>query len=174
MFGESMFPYNDDFKLFMTTKLQNPTYKPEISTAVQLVNFSVKQDGLEEQLLETLIKIMNQKLEDTRIECIEKQSENKVKIMELEEEIIYRLNNSKVDIHKDVELNQILQTCKETEESARQIINSVKSTLEKNKIARESYRPLGKTASLLYFTISNLSLIDHMYQFSLDSYVRLF
>jgi dynein heavy chain len=32
----------------MTTKLSNPTYKPEVSTQVTLVNFIVKEKGLEE------------------------------------------------------------------------------------------------------------------------------
>lgn len=42
MFGDSQFPYNDDFRLFMTTRMANPTYTPAISTKVALVNFSVK------------------------------------------------------------------------------------------------------------------------------------
>lgn len=174
LFGEQQFPYNDNFQLFMTTRLQNPVYKPEVTTKVSLVNFSVKEDGLEEQLLETLIKIMNQKLEDTRVECILKQAQNETTLLELEEDILNRLRNVSTELHKDVELNNVLQTCKETQDSAHQILASVKSTLEKNKIAREIYRPLGKIASQLYFTISSLSFIDHMYQFSLDSFVNLF
>ena len=46
--GGSDVTYNENFKLFMTTKLGNPTYKPEISTRVTLINFAVKQKGLEE------------------------------------------------------------------------------------------------------------------------------
>jgi len=34
--------YNENFKFFLTTKLGNPTYKPEISTRVTLINFAVK------------------------------------------------------------------------------------------------------------------------------------
>ena len=32
----------------MMTKLSNPRYKPEVSTRVTLVNFTVKEEGLEE------------------------------------------------------------------------------------------------------------------------------
>ena len=39
--GDSVIPYHDDFKLYITTKLPNPHYTPEISTKVTLVNFTL-------------------------------------------------------------------------------------------------------------------------------------
>lgn len=40
--------YDPNFRLYMTTKLSNPKYKAEISTKVTLINFAVKEEGLEE------------------------------------------------------------------------------------------------------------------------------
>ncbi len=48
--------YNFDFKLYITTKLANPHYTPEISTKATIVNFAVKEQGLEAQLLNTVVK----------------------------------------------------------------------------------------------------------------------
>lgn len=39
--GDSVIPYHDDFKFYMTTKLPNPHYTPEVSTKVTLVNFTL-------------------------------------------------------------------------------------------------------------------------------------
>lgn len=39
--GDSVIPYHDDFKFYITTKLPNPHYTPEISTKVTLVNFTL-------------------------------------------------------------------------------------------------------------------------------------
>jgi hypothetical protein len=39
--------FNRNFRLFITSKLPNPHYTPEISTQVTLVNFAVKEQGLE-------------------------------------------------------------------------------------------------------------------------------
>lgn len=39
--GDSVIPYHDDFKLYITTKLPNPHYTPEVSTKVTLVNFTI-------------------------------------------------------------------------------------------------------------------------------------
>ena len=40
--GEKEVLYNQNFRFYMTTKLQNPKYKAEVSTRVTLVNFTVK------------------------------------------------------------------------------------------------------------------------------------
>lgn len=44
--GEQEIPYNDKFRLFITTRIPNPTYTPEVSTKVNVVNFSIKEQGL--------------------------------------------------------------------------------------------------------------------------------
>lgn len=49
--GEATQDYDDNFRLFMTTKLPNPHYPPEVCIKVTLINFTVTFEGLEEQLL---------------------------------------------------------------------------------------------------------------------------
>lgn len=49
--GEMVIEYSSDFKFFITTKLRNPHYLPELSTKVSLLNFMITPEGLEDQLL---------------------------------------------------------------------------------------------------------------------------
>ena len=49
--GDKIIEYSKDFKLFITTKLRNPHYLPEISTKVTLLNFMITSEGLQDQLL---------------------------------------------------------------------------------------------------------------------------
>jgi dynein heavy chain, axonemal len=49
--GEATQDYDDNFRLYMTSKLPNPHYPPEICIKVTLINFTVTFVGLEEQLL---------------------------------------------------------------------------------------------------------------------------
>jgi dynein heavy chain, axonemal len=44
--GENNCDYDDHFKFFMTTKMPNPHYIPEICIKVTLINFTVTFDGL--------------------------------------------------------------------------------------------------------------------------------
>lgn len=54
--GEKEIEYNPKFKLYITTRMSNPHYQPEISTKVAIVNFTVKESGLEEQCLGIVVR----------------------------------------------------------------------------------------------------------------------
>lgn len=43
--GDKEVEYNPEFKFYITTKLSNPHYTPEISTKTAIVNFAVKEQG---------------------------------------------------------------------------------------------------------------------------------
>ena len=49
--GDNVIEYSQDFRFYITTKLRNPHYLPELSTKVSLLNFMITPDGLEDQLL---------------------------------------------------------------------------------------------------------------------------
>ena len=50
-FNDRDITYDDNFKLFVTTKMPNPHYLPEICIKMTIINFTVTQEGLEEQML---------------------------------------------------------------------------------------------------------------------------
>lgn len=60
----------------MTTKLSNPRYKAEVSTRVTLVNFTVKEEGLVEQLISVVISKMEEQLEKNKTELVKKKADN--------------------------------------------------------------------------------------------------
>lgn len=39
--GDTVIPYHEDFKLYITTNLPNPHYSPEVSTKLTLINFTL-------------------------------------------------------------------------------------------------------------------------------------
>ncbi|KAB1264267.1 Dynein heavy chain 1; axonemal [Camelus dromedarius] len=39
--GDTVIPYHEDFRMYITTKLPNPHYTPEISTKLTLINFTL-------------------------------------------------------------------------------------------------------------------------------------
>lgn len=43
--------YSSNFKFYISTKLPNPHYLPELSTKVTLINFMITIPGLEDQML---------------------------------------------------------------------------------------------------------------------------
>jgi len=77
----------------MTTKMANPTYPPEISTKVTLINFQVKEYGLEQQLLGIVVAAEERKLEEETNSLIEQKARNEKILVEKEDEILSQLNN---------------------------------------------------------------------------------
>lgn len=53
--GDNIVEYDDAFRLYITTKLPNPHYLPEVSVKVSLLNFMITVDGLTDQLLDMAV-----------------------------------------------------------------------------------------------------------------------
>ena len=54
-FGNQMIDYSAQFKLFITTKHQNPHFMPEVSNKVAVINFTITHSGLRDQMLDLII-----------------------------------------------------------------------------------------------------------------------
>jgi dynein heavy chain len=54
--GDSVIEYDKSFKFYLTTKLRNPHYLPEVSTKVTLINFMITFEGLSDQLLGIVVE----------------------------------------------------------------------------------------------------------------------
>ena len=64
--GDNTIPYHPDFKFYMTSKLPNPHYAPEVSVKVTILNFTITQEGLEDQLLGITVAKERPDLEETK------------------------------------------------------------------------------------------------------------
>ena len=53
--GDKEVDYNPEFRFYLTTKLSNPHYPPEVQAETTLINFMVTEDGLEDQLLAKVV-----------------------------------------------------------------------------------------------------------------------
>ncbi|GMI05338.1 hypothetical protein TrVE_jg1168 [Triparma verrucosa] len=172
--GDKELDYSNDFKLYITTKMQNPHYTPEVSTKTTVVNFSVKQQGLEEQLLGTVVHKENKNLEDQKSDLTVRVAAGKRKLVDLEDEILRLLSESTGSLLEDVELVKTLQVSKVTSEEVNQQLKIAEETEIKIDTAREGYRSAAIRSAIAYFVLNDMARVDPMYQFSLDAYVDLF
>jgi dynein heavy chain len=172
--GDKELDYSEEFRFYMTTKLPNPHYMPEVSTKATIVNFSVKQQGLEAQLLGIVVQQEEPKLEQQKSELTLRVADGKRKLVELEDEILRLLSDSTGSLLDDESLVTTLQNSKVTSEEVKEQLEVAEVTEKKIDIAREGYRSAAVRASIIYFVLMDLGLVDSMYQFSLDAYVILF
>lgn len=112
-FGDKIINYNDDFKFYITTKIPAPHYSPEVCVKVTILNFMVTQDGLQDQMLNEIIRIEEEKRYFQRIKNIQTTADNAIKKKAIDDHILNLLANSKEDILEDVELRDSLKESKE-------------------------------------------------------------
>ncbi|GMH41208.1 hypothetical protein BSKO_09118 [Bryopsis sp. KO-2023] len=172
--GDKEVDYNFDFKLYITTKLAIPHYTPEISTKVMIVNFAVKEQGLEAQLLNTVVKNERPDLDKQKNDLVVKVAQGKRTQAELEDQILFLLSTATGSLLDNVELITTLDQSKITWEEINESLKVAEETSKKIETASQQYQPCALRASILYFVLNDLSGVDPMYQFSLDTYNGLF
>eukprot|EP00620_Florenciella_sp_RCC1587_P013374 CAMPEP_0182558034 /NCGR_PEP_ID=MMETSP1324-20130603/1743_1 /TAXON_ID=236786 /ORGANISM="Florenciella sp., Strain RCC1587" /LENGTH=2560 /DNA_ID=CAMNT_0024770185 /DNA_START=8 /DNA_END=7690 /DNA_ORIENTATION=+ len=166
--------YDMGFKLFLQTKLANPHYKPEIAAQCTLINFIATEAGLEDQLLAKVVGAERPDLEEESAALQSKFTEYKIELLELEDNLLERLANAPEDILSDVPLIEGLEQTKKTVGEINVAMEIGKKTEQEIAISREFYRLQATEGAMLYFLLTKLCSIDHMYQYSLDSYVTFF
>ena len=66
MLGDREVEYDSNFRLYLTTKLPNPKFSPNLFSHASIINYTVTATGLEGQLLSALVKNEQKELEDKR------------------------------------------------------------------------------------------------------------
>ncbi|CAG9862849.1 unnamed protein product [Phyllotreta striolata] len=171
---DKLLSYNEQFKFFITTKLTNPHYPPEICTKATLINFAVKESGLESQMLSIVVRKEKPQLEEQKDELVATISKGKKTLKELENELLRLLNEIEGSLLDSEELYDTLQDSKATSETVKVSLEIAVKTEVQIDLAREGYRPSATRAAILFFVLNDMGQIDPMYQFALDAYIILF
>ncbi|KAG6798201.1 Dynein heavy chain 7, axonemal [Apis mellifera caucasica] len=172
--GDSIIEYSHNFRFYMTTKLRNPHYLPEVVVKVTLLNFMITPIGLEDQLLGIVVAKERPDLEAEKNLLIIQGAANKKKLKEIEDEILRVLQTVEGNILEDETAISILSSSKNlaNEIEAKQRVAEI--TEKSIDAARLQYTPIAIHSTVLFFTIAVLANIDPMYQYSLIWFVNLF
>ncbi|KXZ43278.1 hypothetical protein GPECTOR_96g744 [Gonium pectorale] len=172
--GDETIEWGPGFRLYLSTKLRNPHYAPEVCTRVVLLNFCITPTGLEDQLLGIVVAKERPELEEEKNKLILTGAENSRKLLEIEDQILAVLSSNQGNILDDGEAVLVLQAAKQlSDEIAFRQQDAAKTELAIDR-ARTAYQPIAKHAAVLYFCVAELLNIDPMYAFSLNYFIQLF
>lgn len=172
--GDGFIDLSNDFRFYVTTKLPKPHYPPEICVQVTLLNFTVNQIGLEDQMLNIVVKKELPSLEEKRQRNVIDYFEKKERQKNIEDSILAKLSSAGDNILDDVDLISTLKNSKiEALEIEHKLIEQERDK-EKFQHERVQYQPVASRVSHLFFIVAELVNVEPMYQYSLDWYISLF
>lgn len=173
--GENTVEYSEKFRLYITTKLPNPHYLPELSVKVTLLNFSITPVGLSDQLLGTVVKEERPDWEEEKNKLIVSGAENKRALKEIEDRILKLMSGSDDgSILEDSTAIDVLTDSKRvaSDIAAKQLeAEKTEAAIDE---ARAKYEPVATLSSVLFFCIRDMGNIDPMYQYSIEWFFNLF
>ena len=172
--GDKEIEWDDSFRLYMTSKLSNPNYGPDVFGKTMIINYSVTQQGLQEQLLNVTVRHERPDLEEQRDLLVKEMSDNKTLLKDLEDTLLRELSNATGNI---LDNHELIATLEETKSKAVEIsekLEQAKLTAEEIDTVRVRYMPAAKRGAILFFVLANLSAILNMYEYSLASYLTVF
>ncbi|KAA3680725.1 dynein heavy chain, axonemal, partial [Paragonimus westermani] len=172
--GENVIEYSRDFRLYITTKLRNPHYLPEVAVKVSLLNFMITLEGLEDQLLGIVVAKEKPELEEARQELIVTTANNRRMLKETEDRILATLSEAEGNILENETAIEILDSSKMISDDIQKKQKVAEETQKKIDSTRMDYAPIARHSAVLFFSITDLPNIDPMYQYSLTWFVNLF
>jgi dynein heavy chain 2 len=174
--GDKMCDHNEGFHLFLCTRNSNAidTLPPNASCLVTRVNFTVTRAGLEGQLLGVTLQHEKPELEQRKSELLQKEDALKVELADLEKRLLEQLADASGNILENEPLIKSLEGTKAAATTIKVSLaesDRLQADLDQE---RETYRPLATLGSRIFILVRELSHIDHMYRFSLESFMVLF
>jgi len=149
--------YKEKFSLYMTSRLPNPHFSPELSARVTVIDFTVTLKGLEQQLLGRLISMEQKSLEDTLAALAEDVTNNTKSLQLLDKQLLERLANSTGNLLEDTELIEVLAN---TKAKAKEVEGKLKEADERKieiNEKREQFRPVATRGSIMYFNMVDMT-----------------
>jgi|TARA_B110000977_G_scaffold201318_2_gene295327 dynein heavy chain len=174
MLGDKEVDWDENFTLYLCTKLPNPHYGPEISGKTMIINYAVTQQGLQEQLLNVTVRHERPDLEEERERLVLTMSDSKTLLKQLEDTLLRELASAQGNILDNAALIETLDNTKKKAVEIAENLAAAQVTAKELELTRVKYAPVAKRGSILFFVMSGLSVINSMYENSLNMFLTVF
>uniref|UniRef100_A0A182VV30 Sulfotransferase domain-containing protein n=1 Tax=Anopheles minimus TaxID=112268 RepID=A0A182VV30_9DIPT len=141
---------------------------------VNQLSFVLGAEGLEMKMLGLLVQSENPSLEERKEQLQQTILHNKKTLVDLEEQILRILNESKIPLLEDEELYHVLETSRATFETVSSGLQQAEHTRLEIQNSREVYRSCAARSALLFLVLGDLQLFNRLYRYSLEWYRALF
>ncbi|EQB78556.1 hypothetical protein CB1_001073039, partial [Camelus ferus] len=131
-----------ELRLYVSTEIDNPYFPPFIYNMATMINFTVTFQGLQDQLLSTVLTREVPYLENQRFQLLESISLDAVTLEDLEEKTLNLLQNAQGSLLDDEEIVDILRKSKMTSNEILKRIKATKKAESEIEATRKKYLPI--------------------------------
>ena len=161
--GDGEVDYDDNFRMYITTKMPNPHYLPEVCIKVTIINFLITFEGLQDQLLGQIVRCERPDVEKKNGELVVSMANDNKALSDLESKILKLLSEAEgATLLDNVVLIDAL-------EESKKLSTTIKARLAQSKViakeiaeTRAGYTSVATRGSTVYFVIADLAKIDPM------------
>nr|XP_024216642.1 dynein heavy chain 7, axonemal-like [Halyomorpha halys] len=171
---DSTINHNLNFRFYMTTKLRNPNYSPEVYKKFTVINFTITKESLSDKLLSIVVSKERPEMQLKRKNLMKESAKNKQDLHGVEDSILQTLSSVRGNILEDENAVNILDSSKTVADQLKKRENSAKETSVNIEKTWLRYKPIADHVAALYYTITNLAAIDPMYQYSVNWFIKIF
>jgi len=123
--GDKIIDYNEEFRLFLSTRNPNPFIPPDAASIITEVNFTTTRSGLRGQLLALTIQHEKPDLEEQKTKLLQQEEDKKIQLAKLEESLLETLATSQGNI---LENKDLIESLNQTKASSALIQESLKES----------------------------------------------
>ncbi|KAF1768244.1 hypothetical protein GCK72_000056 [Caenorhabditis remanei] len=173
-FGGKQIDFNPDFKIFICTRDDKVQIRPNSSVQLNIVNFTTTISALSAQLLDVAIHLEKPELEERSSSLLRDAELKKLELEGLEQLLLQQLASSQGNLLDNTALLDSLNKSKESAEIISKSIVESEHLHKELTTQKEIYVPLSLFTSSLFFSFSNLQYYNPMYNYSVNTIMRLF
>ena len=174
MVGDKAVDYHENFRMYICTRNPEPDIPPDAAPLIDEINFTVTRSGLEGQLLGVTIENEQPDLEEKKSKLLAEEEQFKVQLADLEKDLLKELADSEGNLLENIKL---IESLTRTKTVAADVNKRIEESSRASLIVddqRELFRPFARCGSTIFFAIQALQASNHMYQFSLATFLLLF
>ena len=161
--GDKEVDVGPGFALALATPDAAPPLTPELCARVAVVDFTVTQTGLEDQLLDRLVRAERADLQERRSALVAESAAARARVASLEADLLTRLSSAQGNLIDDADLVAVLAVTKREAAAAVDRLAAAADTRATLRAAADEFRPAAARGALLYFLVLDFGGVNPMY-----------
>jgi len=172
--GDQDIDFSPAFEMYMCTRDSTAQFTPDLCSRVTFVNFTVTPSSLQSQCMNALLKSERPDVDRKREDQLKLQGECKVKMRELEEQLLHALSNVEGSILEDVKVIATLEKIKKESSEIQEKLGQTDAIMQEINETSALYDTAGEVAANLYFMLQRMGGMHTLYRYSLAFFLEVF